>query len=179
MLGPTLTGSTVVLAPLMPEHLEHYLLWFADPEVTRYLKHDIPPSRKQEDEWYERTSRSDTDVMWGIFVEGRHVGSISIARINWRSRRAMTGTVIGDKRWWGRGVATDAMRLRTRYAFEELGLEKLVTEVYEGNAASRKALERNGYRTVGVYRHHEFRHGQWFDVWIGEVLREDWLAAQP
>jgi len=34
MLGPTLTGSTVVLAPLMPEHLDHYLLWFADPSRT-------------------------------------------------------------------------------------------------------------------------------------------------
>jgi RimJ/RimL family protein N-acetyltransferase len=178
MLGPTLSGSLVTLAPLAPEHLEHYLLWFADPEVTRFLMRDSPPSRREEEEWFERTSRSDTEVLWGIFVEGRHVGSIGIHAINWRSRRAMTGIIIGDKRWWGRGVASEAMQLRTRYAFEELGLEKLITTVFEGNPASRRALEKVGYGTVGVYRRHEFRNGQWWDVWIGELLREDWVQAQ-
>jgi RimJ/RimL family protein N-acetyltransferase len=178
MLGPTLSGSLVTLAPLSPEHLQNYLLWFADTEVTRFLKRNAPPTRKEEEEWLERTARSDTEVLWGIFVEGRHVGSIGIHAINWRSRRASTGIIIGDKRWWGRGVASEAMRLRTRYAFDELGLEKLVTTVFEGNPASRRALEKVGYRTVGVYRRHEFRNGRWWDVWIGELLREDWLQAQ-
>jgi ribosomal-protein-alanine N-acetyltransferase len=84
--------------------------------------------------------------------------------------------MIGEKGWWGRGIATEAMHLRTRYAFEELGLEKLITNVDEGNLASRRALERVGYRTVGVYRRHRFHGGLWADVWIGELLRADWIA---
>ena len=51
-----------------------------------------------------------------------------------------------------------------------------MTTVIEGNTASRRALEKAGYHTVGIYRRHEFRHNRWWDVWIDEVLREDWLA---
>jgi RimJ/RimL family protein N-acetyltransferase len=65
------------------------------------------------------------------------------------------------------------MRLRTRYAFRELNLTKLMTEVFMENQASRRALERNGYKTVGIHRHHFFTGGKWHDVWIGEVLRDD------
>ncbi|MBV9599597.1 MAG: GNAT family N-acetyltransferase [Chloroflexi bacterium] len=176
MLGPTLAGPTVTLAPIKPEHLEHYVDWFADSLVTRFLNHVQAFTLQQEHEWLDRVSRSETEVAWGIFVEGRHIGGAAVSQIDWRSRRGMTGIFIGDRNWWGRGVATEAMTLRTRYAFEELGLEKLITQVVEGNVASRRALEKVGYATVGVYRHHEFRQNRWWDVWIGELLRDDWLA---
>jgi RimJ/RimL family protein N-acetyltransferase len=171
-------GTIVTLAPIRPEHLENYCRWFADPEVTRFLNRDTPPTLKEEETWFERVAQSDTDVMWGLFVEGQHVGSTGLHQIEWRSRRGVTGILIGDRTWWGRGIAGESMRLRTRYAFEELGLEKLVTHVFEGNTASRRALESVGYQTVGTYRHHEYRHGQWWDAWVGELLRDDWLNRQ-
>jgi RimJ/RimL family protein N-acetyltransferase len=68
--------------------------------------------------------------------------------------------------------------LRTRYAFQELNLEKLVTTVIDGNTASQRALERVGYGSIGVHRRHEFREGQWWDTRILELLRDDWLARQ-
>jgi ribosomal-protein-alanine N-acetyltransferase len=179
MLGPTLVGERVTLGPLGPEHLDSYCRWFADPDVTRYMKRNTPPSLREEQEWFDRVAGSDSDVVWALFAAEAHIGSIGIHQINWRHRRAITGTVIGDKTRWGRGIATEAMRLRTRYAFDELGLAKLITHVAEPNVASRRALERVGYRTVGVYRRHEFRHGAWLDVWIGELLREDWAAETP
>jgi [ribosomal protein S5]-alanine N-acetyltransferase len=174
MLGPTLVGKVVTLAPIGLEHLENFCRWFADPEVTRFLTRDTPPTLTEEEAWFERASQSKQDVIWGLFVQDEHVGSIGISQIDWRNRRALTGIVIGDRKRWGRGVAGDAMRLRTVYAFEELGLEKLVTQVVEGNNASRRALERVGYQTVGIYRRHEYRQGRWWDVWIGEILLEDW-----
>jgi RimJ/RimL family protein N-acetyltransferase len=70
------------------------------------------------------------------------------------------------------------MRLRTRHAFRELNLHKLMTEVDADNEASRKALERNGYRAVGVRREQSFREGKWHDRWLGEVLRSDWEKTQ-
>jgi RimJ/RimL family protein N-acetyltransferase len=177
MLGPVLTGHLVTLAPLKPEHLEHYVEWFADREVTRYLAHVQVFSLTQEEEWLERVSRSESDVAWGIFADGEHIGGTGISQIDWRNRHAITGTVIGNKSWWGRGIGTEAMALRTRYAFEELGLEKLMTTVVEGNTASRRALENVGYHSVGIHHHHEFRHNRWWDVWIGELLRDEWLAS--
>jgi RimJ/RimL family protein N-acetyltransferase len=179
MFGPILSDSLVTLAPIAPSHLENYCRWFADPDVIRYMKIQAPPTLADEQAWFERTAHSDRDVLWGLFVEGEHIGSTGIHRIDWRNRHAHTGIVIGERTWWGRGIATRSHALRTRYAFEQLNLEKLVTTVIEGNTASRRALERAGYLTVGVLRHHEYRHGQWHDTWIGELLRDNWMRAQP
>jgi RimJ/RimL family protein N-acetyltransferase len=162
-----------------PEHLSNYCRWFADPEVTAYLDRDTPPSLREEQAWFDTVVASPCDVLWGLFAEGQHVGSIGLHQINWRDRRAQSGTLIGDKAWWRRGIATEAMHLRTRYAFDELGLEKLITCVDQDNVASRRALERVGYRTVGVHRRHRFRRGAWADIWVGELHREDWAAATP
>lgn len=178
MLGPILSDSFVTLAPIEPKHLENYCRWFADREVIRYMKIQTPPTLADEQVWLERTAQSDRDIIWGLFVEGQHIGSTGIHRIDWRNRRAQTGIVIGDRTWWGRGVATRSHAMRTRYAFEQLNLEKLVTNVLEGNTASRRALERAGYGTVGVYRHHEYRDGRWHDTWIGELLRENWTPGE-
>src|SRR5438067_5277916 len=89
-----------------------------------------------------------------------------------------TGIVIGEKASWRKGYATEAMKLRTRYAFRELNRHKLMTEVDTENEASRKALERNGYRGVGIRREQTFREGKWHDRWVGEVLRADWEKTQ-
>ena len=129
---------------------------FADMEVTRYMLYRHPLSDKGETEWLERTATDDKMVMWAIIARssGRLVGNTGIHDINWRNRHAMTGIVIGEKDEWGKGYAGEAMRLRTRYAFLELGLEKLITTVVNPNEASRRALERAGYKQCGLYRRH-------------------------
>src|SRR5438128_7677311 len=107
-----------------------------------------------------------------IDAEGKTIGATGIHNIDWLAAHAITGIVIGEKDCWGKGYATEAMRLRTRYAFRELNLHKLMTEVDTENVASRKALERSGYKTVGIRRDQSFREGKWKDRWLGEVLRD-------
>ena len=56
--------------------------------------------------------------------------------------------------WWGQGVTTEAVRALTRYAFEELGLRRLVAQVYPWNQASIRVLEKCGFRREGYLRAH-------------------------
>lgn len=177
MFGPRLQGARVTLGPPPSTCIDDYLRWFADPVITRYLQLRNPPSREQEEEFVRRMAAVSTDVFWAILLGERHIGSIGIHSIDWRNRTAQTGIVIGEPDCWGHGYATEAMRLRTGYAFDELGLETLTTEVYAPNEASRRALQRAGYREVGWLRRHIYMEGEFRDVWIGEVLREEWRAA--
>jgi RimJ/RimL family protein N-acetyltransferase len=126
----------------------------------------------------KKFGESDDTVFWVIEADGTPIGATGIHAIDWINAHGTTGIVIGEKAHWGKGLATEAMRLRTRYAFRDLNLHKLMTEVFVDNVASRRALEKNGYRTIGISREHFFTRGQWHDVWHGEVLREDWERAQ-
>ncbi len=85
-----------------------------------------------------------------------------------------TGIVIGVKSEWGKGRASEAMQLRTDYAFRQLNLHKLTSGAFADNEPSRRALQRAGYREVGIEREHFFREGRWHDHWICEVVRADW-----
>ncbi|HKZ07694.1 MAG TPA: GNAT family protein [Methylomirabilota bacterium] len=173
-------GERVRLEPPRAEFLPAYRRWFSDMDVTRYMLYRHPLSDKGETDWLERTATDDKLVLWAIVARtsGRLVGNTGIHDINWRSGYAMTGIVIGEKDEWGKGYASEAMRLRTRYAFRELGLRKLITTVVGGNDASRRGLERAGYRQCGLYRRHFLVDGEWRDMWIGEILREEWEAKE-
>jgi RimJ/RimL family protein N-acetyltransferase len=174
MFGPLLRGEKVTLRPGRDDDAEHFVRWFADMEVTRFLGRRAAISLQQEQEFLKRIGESKDDVWWVIEAAAKPIGATGIHGINWLDAHATTGIVIGEKESWRLGYATEAMQLRTRYAFRELNLHKLLTEVDTDNEASKRALERNGYRTVGIRREQTFREGKWKDRWLGEVLREHW-----
>jgi len=178
VFGPLLRGEKVTLRPARENDAEHFVRWFADMDVTRFLARRMAISLQQEQEFLKKIGESKDDVWWVIEVADQPIGATGIHSINWLDANGTTGIVIGEKGSWGKGYATETMRLRTRYAFRELNLHKLVTEVDAENDASRKALERNGYRTVGVRREQTFREGTWHDRWVAEVLRADWEKTQ-
>ena len=105
------------------------------------------------------------------------MGVTGIHGINWRSGNGETAIVIGEKSLWRKGIATEAMALRTRFCFRELRLHKIRTRAFMENDASRRALERTGYRESGIQREEVYRDGRWHDIWMGELLRDDWEKA--
>lgn len=180
MLGPILHGTQISLVPHQVEFLDTYRRWFADPDVTHYLLLRHPPSPSQEQEWFDHISTSQDEIGWAIMLNDgdQLIGSTGLRQIDWRNRHASSGIMIGEKDHWGKGYATEAMRLRTAYAFRELGLEKILTSVIGPNHGSRRALEKAGYRQCGLLRRQRYFDGTWHDEWLGEILREEWAQMQ-
>jgi len=127
----------------------------------------------------DRTQHLDNAIRWVNDPEvNRHIGFTGLHAIDWRNRRANSGLVIGDKEAWGRGYATDAMRVRTKFAFETLNLHRVESEALADNEASQKALERVGYRREGVFRERFWSEGRWHDTIWYAILDEDYFASR-
>jgi RimJ/RimL family protein N-acetyltransferase len=59
--------------------------------------------------------------------------------------------MIGEKRQWGRGIGTEAIRLLTRFGFLEQGADVIFIPGVAGyNERSLKAFQRAGYRVVSM-----------------------------
>lgn len=174
-----LRGERVRLVPSEPSlHLENALRWMNDPEVTARLAHITGVTRREEEAFFERiASQRDTELHWAVITEDiGHVGFISLAEISWRTRTAVGGLIIGDRRAWGRGFATDAVRVRTRFAFDQLNLHRI--EGHTINPAMRRVYEKCGYFHEGVARQKIWRDGQWHDAYHYAILDSDHLAGR-
>ncbi|MGH2498675.1 MAG: GNAT family N-acetyltransferase [Candidatus Limnocylindria bacterium] len=174
MYGPVLRGEKVTLRPPGESDPARFVEWSADVEVTRYLGLRFAMALFQEEEWFKKVGESKDDVVWMIDAEGRAIGITGIHGIDWVNARGRTGTVIGDRAAWRKGYASEAMALRTQYAFRQLNLHKLNSSAFMENVASKRALMKAGYREIGIEREQFFRDGRWHDHWLCEVLRDDW-----
>jgi len=177
MYGPVIEGKLVRLRPPRPEEAAEMATWFEDLEVTRFIKLRHPPSIDLEKEFLDRVARDPDGVFWAVEHRGRLVGATSIVRIDWKEGHGTTGTVIGDKKVWGRGLARELMQLRAEYAFMQLPLRKLKSAYLDGNQASARAQAAAGYREVGRWHGEKFIDGAWRDEILTEVMRADWESA--
>ncbi len=175
-----LKGEKVRLVPADKTlHLENAIRWMNDPEVTRYLHLTTGVTRGMEEEWLERVQKRENDFVWAILDDkDHHIGFTGIHQINWRLRSGRTGTVIGDKNAWRRGFGADAMRVRTRFAFETLGLHRLDSSARIDNIGSQRALEKAGYNREGIARKAIFHEGRWYDAVLYGLLEEDYFASR-
>jgi len=175
--GERLVGRNVYLRLLeMSDCGERYLTWLRDPEVNRFL----------ETRWVEQTDatikdfvtemrRGPDNYLFGIvhLETERHIGNIKVGAVNHIHKHCEVGYFIGDREMWGKGIATEAIRLATQFAFERLDLHRAQAVVDVDNPASAKALERVGYTREGTMREKLFMDGRWNDQFLYGILRAD------
>jgi RimJ/RimL family protein N-acetyltransferase len=175
-----LKGEGVRLVPIdRTLHLENALRWMNDPEVTASLEFNLGISRRQEEAFFDRAEApSDTDFHWAILDEREaHVGFIGLHAVHWRHRSAKGGIVLGERSAWGRGVATRAIGVRSRFAFETLGLHRV--EGHTVNPAMCRVYEKAGYTREGTLREALWRDGRWLDAEMYAILDRDYFASRP
>ncbi len=172
-------GKLVRLVP--PDrtlHLENALRWMNDPEITANLELNLGISRKQEEVFFDRIEGwSDTDFTWAILdADSRHIGFVGLHAIHWKNRSATGGLVIGERSVWGHGHASDAVQVRSRFAFSQLGLHRVNGHTF--NPAMKRVYEKCGYQFEGTARQMVWREDRWHDVWLYGLLRTDWTAGE-
>jgi RimJ/RimL family protein N-acetyltransferase len=83
---------------------------------------------------------------------------------------ANVGYWVGEP-YWGRGIATAAVKTLSAYAFATFPLERLQAEVFAWNAASARVLEKAGYTLEGRARRSILKAGQLTDGLLFARLR--------
>lgn len=78
---------------------------------------------------------------------------------------------------WDRGYMTEVVRAVVQYGFEGLGLNRLYAHHMLRNPASGRVLEKNGFKQEGLLRQRVQKWGQFEDVALWAILRQDWQSA--
>jgi len=78
---------------------------------------------------------------------------------------------------WGRGYMSDIVQAVVQYGFEDCGLNRLYAYHMTRNPASGRILEKNGFKQEGLLRQRVRKWGQFEDVALWAILRQEWLDA--
>ena len=105
------------------------------------------------------------------------MGTVTLAGRDRDNRRAEIGFILA-REFWGRGLATEAVRRALAFAFGEMDLHRVEADVDPANEASLILLERLGFRREGVLRDRWFTFGSWKDSVMLGVLAGDWERAE-
>lgn len=169
-------GERIYLKILSTEDVrENYAAWLRDEDIVEFLEirwrvftvEDIK-------EYVKMINESPNDFLFGIFLKqnNEHIGNIKVGEINQVHRFGEIGLIIGNKNMWGKGYGTEAIKLVTQYAFEELNLNHLKAGMYADNVGSYKSFIKAGYREVGRYKKKRFYKGRYVDEILLEKCKE-------
>jgi RimJ/RimL family protein N-acetyltransferase len=171
MLGPKLAGENgVTLVPMTLENFKLHGPWMLQPEIGRFWG---PRFGEVTDEGAEKRFKEFADsansVNWTIVYLEEPIGFTGIFDIDWVRRDGESGIFIGRHDLFGRGIASEAIRLRTGFAWRELRMHRVHNWVAHANRGSRRANEKVGYKQMGLFVRSFYRSGEWYDEWLGEA----------
>lgn len=175
-------SSRLLFRPHRPENLHKVREWECDPEL-RHLGDEsvaVPPEEETRAALERWLSGSRADQLHfaihfagGAGAEPELIGFAQIVAIDPEHSRCKLGIVLGEKRFWGRGLGAEAIRRLVRYCFEELGVNRIAAETYAFNERAIRALEAAGFRREGVLRENLRRAGGFHDELLYSLLRRE------
>lgn len=123
---------------------------------------------------------------WVVTYAGRFAGQLTVGGIIWGSARSAQVGYWLDQEFAGRGVMPTALALAVDHCFFSAGLHRLEANIRPDNAASRRVVEKLGFRTEGIRRRHLHIDGAWRDHICYALTVEDvpgglmprWRATQ-
>ena len=174
----------LVIAPFTKELLTaKYRSWFYDPEVTEHNSHGLFPYTEEQAEAFYKliTEGSDKEIVFAVFVKyflnGQytlvHVGNAGIQRINYFNRSAELTWVIGDKEYWGKGIATKVGKFLINHCFNHLNLNRVWTGTSETNIGMQRVCSKLGMNREGTLKEGMYLNGVYVDIFIYGLLSTD------
>ena len=175
---PVLAGQRVRLRGPGPGDADDVFALFSDPRVMRYWSSAPMQARAQAegriDEMLDAFARRDM-IHW-LVADRRSdaaIGSCSLFRFDARHRRAEVGYALRSDRW-GRGLAAEAVALALDWGFRTLALHRIEAGIDPRNDASRRLLERLGFRREGLLRERFFDGDVAGDSEFFGLLAQEW-----
>ena len=78
-----------------------------------------------------------------------HVGNIKIGPINFIHKTSDISYFIGNEKYWGRNIATIAIKKILKIAKKKFKLKKITAGFYQDNLGSKRVLKKNGFLKEG------------------------------
>jgi len=176
-----LMGTWIGLRAIESSDLRQLLEWRNRPESRRYFREFRELSIEQQHLWFDKTVLNDSRTLMFAIVEhssGKLIGACGLCYIDWINRSADFSIYLGvDDIYIDDKLAVDAGTVMARYAFDELGLHRLWSEIYEFDSAKIKFFGLLGFELDGRHRSTHWSEGSWHNSLFYGLLEDDFRTG--
>jgi RimJ/RimL family protein N-acetyltransferase len=164
-----LEGKLVNLRIVEKEDLALITEWTNNPDFMDEFEPISQENKAETEKYYEKLP---PEKKWFIIQkkDGSKIGFI----IHFPEDSLMTlGYVLAPKER-NRGYCTEAVKLMVDYLFLSKDLVRIQAKTRLENKASQKVLEKAGFKKEGTVRKAMFIRGEWRDLFLWSIIREEW-----
>lgn len=161
-----LRGPRVDLMPPAADQIPATVRLLSEPSVAHWTLHVPFPYRERNAREWVRVATAGRRAGHSLVLtvvrrsDGEVLGGVGLHRLETWSTSAEVGYWLGRKHR-GHGYATEAVSLLVRTGFTRLGLHRIEARVFPPNIASRRVVERCGFRYEGRLRDEARKDGRW------------------
>jgi [ribosomal protein S5]-alanine N-acetyltransferase len=120
-----------------------------------------------------REARQGLTVPWVVTYGGRFAGQLTVGSIVWGSARSAQVGYWIDEAFAGRGITPTALAMAMDHCFFVIGLHRVEATIRPENHASRRVVEKLGFREEGLRRRSLHIDGAWRDHLCYAMTAED------
>jgi [ribosomal protein S5]-alanine N-acetyltransferase len=184
-MPPTFETNRLILRPILPADAPAVFLYCSNPAVTRFTLFEthqtIDDSRWFTVEYTRSRYANREPDPFGIVLKADPLKTVVGAMgIHWAAQPNLVmefGYSLAEP-YWGRGLIAEAAGPVIRCVFEEYAVERLQAQVFVGNDASERVLQKLGFTREGVLRSYIERRGRRWDIVMYSLLRAEWERRQ-
>lgn len=174
---PILTTSRLVLREVRMSDAPEFFAMRSDPETMRFVRRPLAltiDDAKAFITLVQNNQHTNTSVQWAMTLKGEDtcIGVIGPWRIDLENHRGELGYMLA-RAHWGQGLISEAIATVADYSFNVLDLHSMEAWTDSRNAASMRALEKNGFTKEAYFKENIFWDGAFSDsVVFGRLAPE-------
>jgi ribosomal-protein-alanine N-acetyltransferase len=151
------------------EDLPLYAEWVNNPDF--YGEYDYLGQRSRTE--IEKSYENSPPEKRKFFIEKKDGTKIGVINHSLTGELLEIGfTIIPSER--GKGYCSEAVIIMVDYLFLAKDIVRMQARTGTRNLASQRVLEKAGFRKEGVIRKSAFIRGEWRDLFLYSILREEW-----
>jgi RimJ/RimL family protein N-acetyltransferase len=155
----------IILRPLQASDRKAFALLANNKNIWNNVRNRMPHPYTEEDadEFILMATTIGGPTIRAIILDGTLAGVVGLHPAHdVYEGTAELGYWIGEP-FWGRGLASAAVKEIIQIGFKELKLRRIYASVYDYNTASMRVLEKNGFENEGVAKAAVLKNGKVFD----------------
>ncbi|MBE9184651.1 GNAT family N-acetyltransferase [Microcoleus sp. LEGE 07076] len=180
---PTIETERLLLRKISLNDASDMFEYASSPEVSEYTM------------WSTHTSIEDTKyflksltkmykrrelVDWGLVskADNKFIGTCGFVEWSMTHNRAEMGYAISSK-YWNQGYMSEAVNAMMEFGFREMLLNRIEAKCKVSNIGSARVMEKVGMQLEGILRQKIFVKGEYWDLKIYSILKDDFFADRP